>query len=266
MTPSLQDPSIRRRFSAAAPSYDQFAGIQRQVADDLLASMRLHGRGLRILEAGCGTGYLTRQLAVRFPDASIEAIDVSAEMVARARQSSPHMGGVDWRVSDLAHFQPSRPFDVLASSAALHWIEPQGIGFSYARSLLKPGGILYGSLMIHGTLNELREARLRCAPQKKPKGVLPSPQEVRAQLNQRGFQIESFHQRSYRAIYPSAHLLIGALHGMGLTGGLVSRSEIPLNRGELKRLETEYDRSYRDQSGDVWASYEVAFFRGVRLP
>jgi 2-polyprenyl-3-methyl-5-hydroxy-6-metoxy-1,4-benzoquinol methylase len=77
---------------------------QIQVGDDGDANRRLNSdpvlwtllgdvAGRRVLDAGCGTGYLSRQLAER--GAAVIAIDVSARMVALARAAGP---GLDVRV------------------------------------------------------------------------------------------------------------------------------------------------------------------------
>jgi SAM-dependent methyltransferase len=71
---------------------------QVQVGDDGDANRRLNSDpvlwallgdvdGRRVLDAGCGTGYLSRQLAAR--GAVVIAIDVSARMVALARAARP---------------------------------------------------------------------------------------------------------------------------------------------------------------------------------
>jgi len=49
----------------------------------------------RVVDLGCGPGNLTLQLARRWPDTVVEAVDSSAEMVAAARER-----GVDATVGD----------------------------------------------------------------------------------------------------------------------------------------------------------------------
>ena len=77
---------------------------QIQVGDDGDANRRLNSdpvlwallgdvHGRRVLDAGCGTGYLSRQLVEH--GAVVTAIDVSARMIALARAASP---GLDVRV------------------------------------------------------------------------------------------------------------------------------------------------------------------------
>jgi trans-aconitate 2-methyltransferase len=71
----------------------------------------------RVVDLGCGPGNLTLQLARRWPDAVVEAVDSSAEMVAAARER-----GVDATVGDLRTWTPQPDTDVILSNAAMHWV------------------------------------------------------------------------------------------------------------------------------------------------
>ena len=57
--------SVRRRFDAAAGSYDGHAGPQRRVAADLARRVLAQPlpAGPEVLEIGCGTGALTAALS-----------------------------------------------------------------------------------------------------------------------------------------------------------------------------------------------------------
>lgn len=73
-----------------------------------------------VVDLGCGPGERTLDLAVRWPDAEIEGIDSSAEMIAEARRTAG--AGPRFSIGDLAEWTPGRPVDVIFSSAALHWV------------------------------------------------------------------------------------------------------------------------------------------------
>ncbi|QGK70079.1 methyltransferase domain-containing protein [Allosaccharopolyspora coralli] len=84
---------VLTEFDATARAYDRLTsvnpGYHRHLA---LSARRLGlpdgGRGLRLLDAGCGTGASTRALLEVAPAAEIVAFDASAEMLARARRKS----------------------------------------------------------------------------------------------------------------------------------------------------------------------------------
>lgn len=71
----------------------------------------------RVIDLGCGPGNLTATLSGRWPEARIEGIDSSPEMVAAARAA-----GVDARVADVATWQPPSDADVVITNAVLQWV------------------------------------------------------------------------------------------------------------------------------------------------
>lgn len=71
----------------------------------------------RVADLGCGPGNLTLSLIQRWPDAAIEALDSSPEMVAAARER-----GIDARVGQLQDWSPCPGTDVVLSNAALQWV------------------------------------------------------------------------------------------------------------------------------------------------
>ena len=76
---------ISEAFGAAADHYEDHAGPQRAAAvlvADLAQRQKPTGVD-RILEIGCGTGLLTRDIQQRWPAAELFVTDLSPEMLAR---------------------------------------------------------------------------------------------------------------------------------------------------------------------------------------
>ena len=73
----------------------------------------------RVVDLGCGPGNLTALLATRWPDAAVEGLDSSPQMVEAARRDVP---GIDFEVADLRAWSPDGPVDVLISNATLQWV------------------------------------------------------------------------------------------------------------------------------------------------
>ena len=61
-----------------------------------------------VLDGGCGTGRVGRELARR--GASVTGVDIDPEMLATARLKAP---GIDWEIGDLASIDLARRFDAI---------------------------------------------------------------------------------------------------------------------------------------------------------
>ncbi|MDG4553234.1 MAG: methyltransferase domain-containing protein [Candidatus Competibacter sp.] len=80
----------------------------------------------RILEIGCGTGRNLERMARRFPQAQLTGLDLSADMLARARcRLAPHVGRVTLLHQPYAGPLERRPgFDLIVLSYCLSMIDP----------------------------------------------------------------------------------------------------------------------------------------------
>ena len=96
-----------------------------------------------VVDLGCGIGRLTRALAVRAE--RVVGIDVSSEMLARARQLNPQLTNVDWVQGDGQTLAPlgDASTDVCVSHVVLRHIPDPAISLGYVREIgrvLRPGG------------------------------------------------------------------------------------------------------------------------------
>ncbi|MDX2087379.1 MAG: class I SAM-dependent methyltransferase [Kofleriaceae bacterium] len=95
--------------------------------------------GDRVLELGCGTGLMTRQLLDR--GASVTAVDRSRPMLARARTRAPEATFVE---DDVTSYVPSGHYDRVVLSYILHELEEheRSTALTLAREALAPGGLV----------------------------------------------------------------------------------------------------------------------------
>jgi ubiquinone/menaquinone biosynthesis C-methylase UbiE len=92
------------------------------------------------LEVGCGTGDFARTLARHF--GRVIAIDLSSEMVRRARELSRSVDNVEVRQADVLTWDlPPATFDCIASIATLHHL-PMEEALRKLAAALRPGGVL----------------------------------------------------------------------------------------------------------------------------
>jgi SAM-dependent methyltransferase len=138
---------IRRHWDARAGTFDEGVGHglvsdeQRRAWLDLLS--RLVGEApRRVLDVGCGTGFLALRLA-ELGDV-VTGIDLSPRMIDRARGKADQEGRhIDFRVGDAAALEfPDETFDVVTARHVI-WILPEPErGVAEWLRVLRPGGRL----------------------------------------------------------------------------------------------------------------------------
>jgi trans-aconitate 2-methyltransferase len=92
-----------------------------------------------VVDAGCGPGELTAELAARWPEAEVHGFDSSPAMIAQASQVAR---GPSFAVGDVRFWRPDRSVDVLVSNAVLHWVPEHRELLPHWVDLLSPGGWL----------------------------------------------------------------------------------------------------------------------------
>ncbi|OBG97425.1 trans-aconitate methyltransferase [Mycobacterium sp. E136] len=97
-------------------AYLSFADQRGRPFFELLSRVRAEAPR-RVADLGCGPGNLTATLAQRWPQADIEALDSSPEMVRAARER-----GIDANVGDVADWTPKPGTEVVISNATLQWV------------------------------------------------------------------------------------------------------------------------------------------------
>ena len=254
--------SVELHFSKSSALYEQEARLQRLIAERLVADIASRISPQTILDAGCGTGFLTEQLIRLFPGSAMTAIDLAAPMLETLRMK---LGARSVRLiqGDAAAFDYGERYDLIVSSSAMQWMVPLERSVRHLAHHLRPGGVLLFSLMLQGTFSELHELRRKLFPAKQPRAALPSSSGVEEAVTAGGLVLETAGKDEFCQSFDSASSFFRQIKGQGFTGGPLSLGEKPLTRGELALLITELEQAMRGEGG-ITARYVVGFYRAVK--
>ena len=93
-----------------------------------------------VLDAGCGSARLTKELAARIPAGFVVGCDLSENMTHAAARTLGDLGSTPVVCADLLSLPFSRSFDVIFSTATFHWVLDHDRLFSELRVILRDGG------------------------------------------------------------------------------------------------------------------------------
>jgi trans-aconitate 2-methyltransferase len=116
--------------------YMAFANERTRPAVELLARIRSENPS-RVVDLGCGPGNSTAVLAARWPDAKLEGLDSSPDMLTEARQSGVR---ADWIEADLAAWSARGRYSVIFSNATLQWLDDHSALIPRLMGFVEPGG------------------------------------------------------------------------------------------------------------------------------
>ncbi len=259
--------SVAKSFGHAAMRYDDVAVLQRQTGDELLERLSLVTLSpQRILDLGTGTGRNLMQLAARYPEAELLAIDIAPEMLQQAKQTfRTAMGFKRWlpnqrRPMLLAGDAESLPLadnsvDLVFANLALQWCDLLA-SFTEIERVLRPDGLLMFTTLGPDTLLELREAWASVDDYPHVNVFYDMHDVGEAMMNARLAEPVLDMDR-YVLTYDSAMALMKDLKVLGARNVNQGRRRGLTGRQALK-LVADYYEQFRDD-GVLPASYEVIF-------
>lgn len=137
-----------------ATTYDRISAPQQKWAAEQLDRLELSGDEV-VLDAGCGSGKITLELARRVPHGTVYAVDAAPSMVAHTREALGDRAIVSCQ--DLAQLALPEPVDVIFSNATFHWIPDHDALFAALHRNMKPGGRLLAQCGGRGNIDTFRQ-------------------------------------------------------------------------------------------------------------
>ena len=240
---------IREAFSGAC-DYDRHARVQRVVARRLarrIAGLPLPERP-RILEIGCGTGFLTAALIDEGVAGDWLVTDIAPAMVARCRDRIGECADMRFAVLDGEYGDPGdgARFDLVCSSLVMQWFDDPASALARMLGWLAPEGHCIFATLGSGSFEEWRRAHeaqgLVCGTPRFPS--LGELEAMSPQARQGELCVEPLTESQ-----GSASAFLHALKAIG--AGTAAAGHRPLPPADLRRVM----RRFEQQGASV--TYEV---------
>ena len=157
--------NIKAIFDNAAQIYDQTRRQYIPCFDDFYGTaLELipypRAAAIEILDLGAGTGLLAALVAEAFPNARITLLDISSEMLAKAKERfTAQEGRIHYHTLDYIHEAMPGRYDVVVSALSLHHSPPDDLRavFQKIYTALKTGGCFINADQALGTTPALED-------------------------------------------------------------------------------------------------------------
>jgi len=253
---------VRRSFAAAAITYDQAAQLQRDVGYALLqpiGALALHGR---VIDLGCGTGFLSGELLTRgcCKATDLLAVDIALPMVEASRVKlagpcQPHYLCADAEQLPFADNSIQHIF----SNLALQWCRQLAFAAMECQRVLSPGGQLNFTTFGPKTLHELKAA-WQTVDDYQHVIDFYSGADIRTILQQAGLTDIGVQSQTHINYYPSVQALLQELKDLGAQT-VSARSPHVTGKARWQALLSAYRAD--KHSGLIPASFEIITVRAT---
>ena len=196
--------------------YERFKAERKQPFTDLVALIE-HRPHMHVLDLGCGTGELTRELHDHLSAGETIGIDDSDTMLLKSQAFGTEV--LRFEKSDIAAYSNELPFDLIFSNAALHWVADHESLFHRLTSFLSP----HGQIAVQMPANESHPSHAIAGELAREFGVEPKPvhtlriEHYAELLHHLGYQRQHVRMQVYGHLLPGRDDVVEWVKGSLLT-------------------------------------------------
>lgn len=249
----------RMHFERAANSYDGAAILQREIAKRIGDRLDyIKHQPSRVLDVGCGTGYITKDLLQRYSKADVIALDIAHSMARKSKELGGWLRKPKAVCAD-AEFLPLKEdsIDFIVSSLMLQWSNDLNKVFTGFHHVLAPNGLLLFSTFGPETLTEIRQSWEEV--DKHPHtSHFADMHEIGDALLHAGFQDPVTDMEMITMTYDNVRQLMRDIKQIGASNTDSNRSKGLMGKNKLKAFETAYER-FKTPEGLYPASWEIIY-------
>lgn len=255
MLQTIDKQAVADSFSKAASHYDQFAQLQRDIGEQLLAQVHVFSP-IELVDLGCGTGYFSEKLSDQFPTSKLTCFDLSPAMLKQAEQRNIDNGCFKQGDIDQLPFQ-GNSIDLIYSNLVIQWSDNFCDCLQQIKHSLKTGATAYLSTLLIGTLDELTQA-WKSVDNNPHTNRFLSLEEIETCLGKLNFTKVTLRTETRTLAYKNVIEVMRALKGIGANHVHGHQSTPVSGKKLLNKLEIGY-HPFKNEKGLLNLTYHVCY-------
>jgi ubiquinone/menaquinone biosynthesis C-methylase UbiE len=134
----MSQKDIKREGEGTAKLFDE-----RSLAADYATLSPLLQKGWSVLDVGCGTGAISKDIALKVGETGhVTGIDNTAYFIQSGKETYADVKNLELIHADMFVYNPMKKFDLIVAARVLQWLNNPQEAIKRLKSMLKPGGIL----------------------------------------------------------------------------------------------------------------------------
>ena len=251
----LDKARIKQSFSAASVTYDSVARLQRTVGKELLHSIDTAKLNGKVLDLGCGTGFLTGELSAYSRHEIMIALDIALPMLRTTQNKLADKRNIMCVCADAEQLPiAGQSIDSVVSNLALQWCSNLDAVFTSIKQALKSEGQLVFSTFGPLTLHELKNA-WATVDHYHHVNAFYSEAQIKEFLLQAGFKNIQLKSNLYTSRYDSVWTLMQELKNLGAHHVIEGRNKKITTKKAMQQMIEAYEK--QRISGQIPATFEV---------
>lgn len=161
--------AVKKHFDAEATGWDkrvlERVPYYKEMLGTLISLLSFpKTKNFSVLDLGTGTGTIAYLINKTYPKARITCMDISAQMLASAKNKLGGVKNIEYEQDNLVNYQFKQNYDAVVSSLALHHLDPDKKKLAFYHRLYKtlnPGGIFLNTDIILADDKKTQEIYLK---------------------------------------------------------------------------------------------------------
>ena len=251
--------ATRQYFEKLASNYDAAAFLQLEIAKRMGERLDyIKHQPKVVLDAGCGTGFITKDLLKRYPKSQVIALDIALNMTRKTKALGGWLRKPKLICAD-AEAMPLKPesVDLVVSNLMIQRSNDLNKMFADFHSVLAPNGLLLFSTFGPDTLKEMKES-WASVDETLHTNAFVDMHEIGDALLKAGFINPVTDMELITMTYSNVGQLMKDIKQIGASNTESNSSKGLMGKQKLKAFEQAYEQ-FKTADGLYPASWEIIY-------